>query len=60
MSKFAKNLILVLSILVIASSAFASITFDPTKVALGARPIGMGGAFVGKADDVNSIFKNSN
>ncbi|NQU16805.1 MAG: PorV/PorQ family protein, partial [Candidatus Saganbacteria bacterium] len=31
---------------------------DPTRVSVGARPLGMGNAYVGLADDINSIFIN--
>jgi len=31
---------------------------DPTKISIGARPFGMGKAYVGLADDINSLFLN--
>jgi hypothetical protein len=46
-----KAIILSLTILIIASAALAEDT-------LGARPVAMGGAFTGLADDVNAIFVN--
>jgi len=41
-----------------SSAAYIKPTTDPTSVGIGARPIGMGNAYVGLADDVNSIFIN--
>jgi len=40
-----------------AESDYAS-TPDPSQAAFGARPLGMGGAYVGLADDSNAIFLN--
>jgi len=57
-----KNLILVaLTLTLISGSAFAAeISYkpDPTSAAFGARPLGMGGAFIALADDTNAIFTN--
>jgi hypothetical protein len=49
---------LFLFVLFIASSAFAQAAPDPIRIATGARPLGMGKAYVGLADDVGSIFMN--
>jgi hypothetical protein len=38
--------------------AFAQSAPDPQRIATGARPLGMGKAFVGLADDVGSVFLN--
>jgi hypothetical protein len=57
-----KNLIICSMILVLSGvAAFAEVipsTPDPASVAYGARPLGMGGAFVSIADDTNAIFTN--
>ncbi len=36
----------------------ASISFDPAEVGIGARPLALGKAYVGQADDASSIFLN--
>ncbi|MFC1568567.1 hypothetical protein ACFL37_02605, partial [Candidatus Margulisiibacteriota bacterium] len=41
-----------------ASLVFAQAAPDPIRLATGARPLGMGKAFVGLADDVGSVFLN--
>ena len=41
-----------------ASSSFGGLIVDPSNFGVGARTIGMGRAFVGIADDANSIFYN--
>lgn len=41
-----------------SSAAFIKPTTDPTSIGVGARPVGMGNAFVGLSDDINSIFIN--
>jgi hypothetical protein len=51
MNKAIAFLLITFSFLLAATAAFA-------QDDLGARPMGMGGAFVGLADDVNSIFVN--
>jgi hypothetical protein len=38
--------------------AYIKPTTDPTDIGVGARPIGMGKAYVGLADDVNCVFMN--
>jgi hypothetical protein len=38
--------------------SFAQSAPDPVRLAVGARPLGMGKAFVGLADDVGSIYLN--
>jgi len=40
------------------SLAVLKATVDPSKIGIGARPLGMGKAFVGLADDCNAIFMN--
>ncbi|MBZ5496642.1 MAG: S-layer homology domain-containing protein [Acidobacteriia bacterium] len=44
--------------LLVTSLAFAQAAPDPIRIATGARPLGMGKAFVGLADDVGSVFLN--
>ena len=41
----------------LAESEYAATT-DPSHAVFGARPLGMGGAFVGVSDDTNAIFLN--
>ena len=41
-----------------ASLAFAQAAPDPVRISTGARPLGMGKAFVGLADDIGSVFLN--
>jgi S-layer homology domain len=56
-----KKLLLVLSFLLLSSSAYSLVTdigIDPLDQSSGARPMSLGGAFVGMSDDVNSIFYN--
>ncbi|MFC1637436.1 S-layer homology domain-containing protein [Candidatus Margulisiibacteriota bacterium] len=56
-----KKLALLVSFLVIfsASSSFAAkFANDPTRLSIGARVLGMGGCFVGVADDPSAIFIN--
>jgi len=38
--------------------AFASATADPTEIGVGARPLGLGKAYVGFTGDANTIFIN--
>jgi hypothetical protein len=40
------------------SASFATTTFDPLSLAVGARALGMGGACVAVADDGNALFNN--
>ena len=47
-----------LAFVIIPVHSFASLIADPSKFGVGARTIGMGRAFVGIADDANSIFFN--
>lgn len=45
----------------LANSAFAQLSelgINPLRLEVGARPLGLGGAFVGLADDVNSTLYN--
>ncbi|KAF0134067.1 MAG: hypothetical protein FD145_921 [Candidatus Saganbacteria bacterium] len=54
-----KKLIVVSLLLLIAAAAsFAQSAPDPIRIATGARPLGLGKAFVGLADDVSSIYLN--
>jgi len=62
---FKRIFVLTLTILLISivvssnsSAAFIKTATDPSMIGVGARPIGMGKAFVGLADDVSSIFYN--
>jgi hypothetical protein len=57
MRKLTLNIIVIIAVLLLAQASFA-LSFDPTLGALGARPIGLGRAFVGLADDTNSLFIN--
>ncbi|MDD5594607.1 MAG: hypothetical protein PHG97_07720 [Candidatus Margulisbacteria bacterium] len=45
-------------VVLLASQSFAQTAFDPLSIAIGARPLGMGGAFVAVADDGNTLFNN--
>jgi hypothetical protein len=47
-----------LTICLLLSGACLAAAFDPSTAALGARPMGLGGAFVGEASDTNAIFLN--
>lgn len=40
------------------SAAYIKPTTDPTEIGIGARPVGMGKAYVGLADDINALFLN--
>jgi len=55
-----KRLLLLFLILILgfSGSDLARGAADPTRIAVGARPLGMGKAFVGLADDVSSIYLN--
>jgi len=44
--------------LALCGSAYAQYEFDPTDVGVGARPLGMGKAFVALANDGSAIFMN--
>ena len=50
-----KSLIIVI---LLATQSFAQTAFDPLTLAVGARALGMGGAFVAVADDGNTLFTN--
>ncbi|KAB8038842.1 hypothetical protein GCL60_08255 [Silvanigrella paludirubra] len=54
------KLIVILSIILINYRVYSdsSILIPPTPMYLGARPLGMGDAFVAVADDENTIFQN--
>jgi hypothetical protein len=54
---FASLFILLLLSLAFIPSAFASVA-DPSEIGVGARPLGMGKAFVGIANDGNAIYLN--
>jgi len=53
-----KLLILCLLCSLLAGGVFAAAAPDPIRIATGARPLGMGKAFVGLADDLSSVFLN--
>ena len=53
-----KAVLIALILLLGVELAFAQAAPDPIRIATGARPLGMGKAFVGLADDVGSIFLN--
>jgi hypothetical protein len=53
-----KLLLVTLGVILTASLAFAQAAPDPIRIATGARPLGMGKAFVGLADDLGSTFLN--
>lgn len=58
----AKRLILlflaVAAVALFCAPALSQSAPDPVRIATGARPLGMGKAFVGLADDVGSVFLN--
>lgn len=64
--QFGPWLLIIISSLVIshsllvspASAYFTELGLDPLKVEIGARPLGMGGAFAGLVDDANAVFYN--
>ena len=51
-------LILVLLLMSMHSFADTKVTIDPLDIGVGTRALGMGKAYVGAADDINSIFLN--
>ncbi|MFA6548381.1 MAG: S-layer homology domain-containing protein [Candidatus Margulisiibacteriota bacterium] len=55
-----KALLLLTATLLIASVAVADVTItsDITRMAVGARPLGMGKAFVSIADDISALYLN--
>jgi hypothetical protein len=53
-----KTILLPVLLVLLAAAAFAQAAPDPIRIATGARPLGMGKAFVGLADDVGSLFLN--
>lgn len=53
--------IILFSLTLILSPSYSDVittTVDPTLVGIGARPVGIGKAFVGLSDDVNAVFIN--
>lgn len=42
----------------VAATTATKVADDPTRISVGARPLGLGKAYVGLADDVNSLFLN--
>jgi len=56
MKKYLSISVLVLS--VFFSSAYATSIVDPASIGVGARPIGMGRAYTGLADDASAVFLN--
>ena len=57
MKKVSLSIFVIIAVLFLAQVCFAA-SFDPTMGALGARPLSLGGAFVGLADDTNALFLN--
>lgn len=55
-----KCLVLMLVVIVLAAAALADtrVANDPSRVGVGARPLGMGNSYVGQADDLLGIFIN--
>lgn len=53
-----KTILVALLCFVLAFFAQAKTADDPGRVSVGARPLGMGKAYVGLANDVNTIFLN--
>lgn len=53
-----KYLVLITLFVFCSSAVFAQAAPDPIRISTGARPLGMGKAFVGLADDVGSVFLN--
>jgi hypothetical protein len=53
-----KILFILLTLVLGAGLVFAQAAPDPIRLATGARPLGMGKAFVGLADDIGSLFLN--
>ena len=58
MKKVAVATAALLAVGVFIASSFASSIADPSSVGVGARPLGMGKAYTGLADDISSIFLN--
>jgi len=58
MRKISLNIITIIAILLLAQASFGATSFDPAGAALGARPMGMGRAYIGLADDTNTLFLN--
>jgi hypothetical protein len=55
------TIFILFSLALISASSYSDVittTVDPTLVGIGARPVGIGKAFVGLADDVNAVFMN--
>lgn len=48
----------VVSVVLLSSCAFSGSIIDPVAVGVGARPIGLGRAYIGLADDASSVFLN--
>lgn len=53
-----KILFILLVLTIGAQVALAQAAPDPIRIAVGARPLGMGKAFVGLADDLGSVYLN--
>jgi len=58
MRKVRLNIIILIALALLTQASWATTTFDPSLVAFGARPLGLGGAFIGLADDTNAVFLN--
>ena len=50
--------IILIALAALASTSFAKEAVDISSASVGARAMGMGGAYVGVADDANSVFLN--
>ncbi|MCX5726696.1 MAG: hypothetical protein NT030_05920 [Candidatus Saganbacteria bacterium] len=57
-TKFEIIIIILIALATLTSTSFAKEAVDISSASVGARAMGMGGAFVGVADDANSIFLN--
>ncbi|MDD5383183.1 MAG: hypothetical protein PHH60_05980, partial [Candidatus Margulisbacteria bacterium] len=51
-------LFLLLLFLTVVARADVNFYLDPSHLGVGARPLGMGKAFIGMSHDVNAIFIN--
>ena len=53
-----KYLIAFLIVVICGITAYAQVALDPSRLSMGARPLGLGRAYVGVSDDMASIFLN--
>ncbi|RDB35249.1 MAG: hypothetical protein DCC88_11210 [Spirobacillus cienkowskii] len=56
--KLQKRTVFIIIIIQYNTALVGSIIIPPLPIALNSRPLGMGNAFVGVADDENAIFSN--